>query len=91
LSGDSSPSVSHLSTDYFIKDWEEPPREDLEIKKIPGTQPTTKANASREKTPCPMPQLEENPSKPDQLSSSSQAHTEEEEWLSSTNSNLEIY
>lgn len=89
--GSAFPSTSHVSIPLFIQHSEEPPREDLEIRIIPGTLLTMNVPTSLEKAIHPSQQLEENPSHPDQSSFSSPAKTEEEELLFSRNSNLEIF
>ncbi len=63
LSGDSAPSVSHLSTRFSIKDWEVPPKEDSEIRITLGTPQTMRRRDSQEPTPNPTPQPEGSPSR----------------------------
>lgn len=89
--GGAFPSTSHLSIALFIKPSEEPPREDLEIRIIPGTLLTMNVPTSLEKAIHPSHQLEENPSHPDQSLFSSPAKTEEEELLFLRDSNLETF
>lgn len=89
--GGAFPSTSHLSIPLFIQPSEEPPREDLEIRIIPGTLLMMSTPTSLEKAIHPNHQLEENPSHLDQSSFSSPAKTEEEELLFLRDSNLEIF
>lgn len=89
--GGAFPSTSHVSIPLFIQPSEEPPREDLEIRIIPGTLLMMSTPTSLEKAIHPNHQLEENPSHLDQSSFSSPAKTEEEELLFLRDSNLEIF
>ena len=81
-SGDSQPSISHLSIILFTQVTEELPNVDSEIKITVGTPLMPKSPISREQLKRPKHPRPENQSLPEPLSFCFPASTEEEELLS---------